>query len=159
MVQHEILTRTRHGARNKLIFDQPGTVAQWVFEQLPHVKNGFGSYSAIGIERAGRLIAGIVYHGFTVDDVQISMASTSPRWAERGVIVACLGAYPFQQLNVRRVTCVVPASLKRVHKFLLHLGFVEEGRHRYGFDLQTAVTFGLVREECRWLPLADQRQL
>lgn len=107
----------------------------------------------------GRLLAGVVYHGFTGCDVHISMASVSPRWAQPGVIAALLGAYPFAQLQARRVTCVVPEPLKRVHQFLLHLGFRIEGRHRYGFDLDTAVTFGMVREECRWLPLELRHQL
>lgn len=141
------------------MFDQPATVAQWVLDQLPHVKNGFGAYSAIGIERAGKLVAGIVYHGFADSDVQISMASASPRWAEPGVIVACLGHYPFVELKVRRVTCVVPLPLKRVHQFLLHLGFKHEGTHRYGFGLDTALTFGLVREECLWLPVDLREQI
>lgn len=156
MVQHKIPSRDRDHTRNRLIFDRDGDVSQWVADQLPHVTS-FGPHTAIGIERAGVLIGGVVYHDYTLSDIQISMATINPRWAEPGVIASCLGHYPFIQMKVRRVTCIVPLSLERVHKFLRHLGFIEEGRHRYGFDKTTAVTFGMVREECRWLPL-DQRE-
>lgn len=118
----------------------------------------FGPCSTIGVERGGRLILGVVYHGFTAADVQISAASISPLWADPGVLAA-LYAYPFLQLQVRRLTAIVPESLKRVHRTLVHMGFAIEGRHRYGFGLEASVTFGMVREECPWLPLAERRQL
>lgn len=140
-----------------MIFGDDARVAAWVADRLPHVES-FGPCAAIGVERGGRLILGVIYHGYTTPDIQVSAASVSPLWADVGVLAA-LYAYPFLQLKVRRLTCICPASLGRVHRTILHMGFVEEGRHRYGFGLEASVTFGMVREECRWLPLEDRRQL
>lgn len=146
--------------RNRLIFGNNDRIARWVADQLPHMAGGmFATAAAIGVERGSTLIAGIVYHGYNGgSDIQISMAATSPRWAEPGVIAACLH-YPFVQLKCRRVTCLVPQALKRVHRFLVHLGFQVEGISRYGFDLEPAVTFGMVREECRWIPIEFRNQM
>lgn len=119
----------------RLVFGQDARIAAFVTALVPHMDTP-REFQAIGVaDDDGALVAGCLYHGYIprYAGLEISFAASSPRWAQRGVIRACLH-YPIVQLGCRRVTTVIPADNARAVRFNLGLGFVREGtlRHFYG---------------------------
>ncbi|WP_448206492.1 GNAT family N-acetyltransferase [Azospirillum sp. sgz302134] len=136
-----------------LVFDRPAVVA-WVVERIPHVTD-LGQCAAIGLERGGRLRAGVVYHNYRPlpggGDCEITAASDTPLWARPANLRALL-TYPFVQLGCHRITTVIPARNARARRFNESMGFVLEGTVRQGFGTDDATIYGLLRSDAaRWL--------
>jgi hypothetical protein len=131
------------------IYDQ-NRVRQWVGAV---VKANFDAKSAaIGLERNGRLIVGVVYDRFSGNDICMHVAAVPGVIWCRPHVVRKFFAYPFLQLGCDRVTGLVAASNHVARKFDEHLGFVQEGVMRKGMaDGTDMVVYGMLREECRWL--------
>ena len=135
-------------------------VADWVAAQIPGFgpASGFGPCTAIGIGRAGIIIAGAVYNNYhpCYRDVSISMAATSPAWANRSTISKLLG-YPFGQLMVNRLTTFTRASNAKALRLNSGLGFVREGVIRQGYgDGEDMIVMGLLRNDAeRWIGQAS----
>jgi RimJ/RimL family protein N-acetyltransferase len=135
-----------------LIYGQDERVAKWVGEQLMKDAEAFTPCRAIGIERNGGLIAGVVYNKYEPNLlIEMSIASLDKRWATRHTLRA-LFVYPFIQLNLKRVQALCSAKDEGVIMFLKKLGFTHEGTHPCAFDDGgTALSFGMLKHQCRWL--------
>lgn len=134
----------------EVVYGNDELVANFVKANAPHANNGFEKYVAIGVVDDGKLIAGCVYNEFRGHSIHVSIASTTPRWANRTTLRAFFG-YPFGQLQVKRLTAYTGKSMSGVRRFLERLGFVEEGNLRCGFEDDDCVVYGMLREECRWI--------
>lgn len=134
-------------------------VAKWVQDKLPEIRNGFGLCSAIGVLENNQPIAGVVYHDYRGHSIQLSMASTSPRWCTRTTLRHLLG-YPFLQLGVARITACTAKGNKQLRSLVERLGFQLEGRLRRGFDgRRDMLIYGLLREEAtRWIGQDTERK-
>lgn len=134
------------------VFGQDQAVANWVQQRLAGIYNGFGQYTAIGLEEGGSLIAGVVYHDYRRFSIQISMASDTPRWCSRKTLRILLG-YPFLQLNVARITACTAKNNNRLRSLVTRLGFKLEGTIRRGFDgNHDLLVYGLLKEEAaKWI--------
>lgn len=135
---------------NKVLCGNDAAVAEWVANRIPHMETGFADYAALGIYACDELIAGVVYHECRGNDIQMSTASDDVRWLSRSVLAAVF-AYPFEQLQCDRVTAFTPKMAATTRRFLLGLGFAEEGNIRRGFRNDDCIVYGMLREECRWL--------
>ena len=133
-----------------LVFGYDDAVARWVGGQLSI--DDFGPSRAIGVMRADVLVAGAVYHNYHPRHrcAEISFASVTAKWATRDTIRALL-RYPFVQLNCERLTAVSRADNEDARDFLKRLGFQQEGYHRKGWGDEDAVSYGMLRGECRWI--------
>lgn len=108
--------------------------------------------TAIGQERDGEVAAVVVYDSFSPHDCNMHVASDgSGHWLTRELLAAAF-AYPFIQLDKRRVTSPIAANNTRALRFNQRLGFVPEGYHPHGAGEHALVTLGLLRERCRFLP-------
>lgn len=143
------------------VFGQDQAVANWVQQRLAGIHNGFGQYSAIGIEEGGTLIAGVVYHDYRRFSIQISMASETPRWCNRRTLYVLLG-YPFNQCMVERITACTSKNNKPLRSLVTRLGFKLEGMIRRGFDgVQDLLVYGLLKKEAaKWInrKIKDERE-
>lgn len=123
-------------------------VRKHLLDQLGSVSD-FEKSQAIGVLMGGELVAGVVYHDYRapVGDIQLSVAATSARWASRSVIRELL-AYPFEQLQCRRLTATVRSDNLRALKFDIGIGFRVEGRMRdyYGRGIHQII-LGMLRDE------------
>lgn len=136
-----------------LIFGHDREIAQWCGDQLG-IKD-FGPCSAIGVARDGKIVAGAVFHQFRFPNIEITFATTTPRWATRETIAAIM-AYPFVQLKCRRLTAITEALNQPARAFLSRFGFTQEGYHPHTFAADDAVTYGLLREDAeKWLRKPD----
>jgi RimJ/RimL family protein N-acetyltransferase len=131
-----------------MLVGHDAAVAQWVGERIGI--RDFGAYTALGILSGDQLIAGVVFNNWRPPGIEVTMASTSPRWCTRSTLAAIFW-YVFEQIGCKRLTALTEAKNQPVRAFLCHLGFQQEGLLRYGFPTDDAVIYGMLKEECRWL--------
>lgn len=100
-----------------------------------------------------RIIASVVFDGFSDTDCNIHVASDGSRlWLNREYLTRCF-SFPFIQCGFRRVTGLVPADNTDALRFDLHLGFRLEGRCREAMpDGSDVLVLGLLRRDCRYIP-------
>jgi RimJ/RimL family protein N-acetyltransferase len=136
----------------RILGDQDEQVAAWVCARVPMMELGDSPYTAIGLlDQRGYLTAGLVYSNFTRGDVHVHIAILNRRSLTRHFIREGF-RYPFVQLGVRRCTVAVAASNVASVRFVKKLGFRQEGRLREWYENgDTALVFGMLRHECRWL--------
>lgn len=107
---------------------------------------------AIGVSLDGKIIASIVYSDYQPDiSVQMSIFSLDKRWATR-YNLRQLFLYPFVQLRLKRVAAMCSAQNEGVIMFLKKLGFKHEGTHPAAHhDGGAALSFGMLKSDCRWI--------
>ncbi len=97
------------------------------------------------------IIAGVVYNNWRDANIEMTVASDTPRWCSRAVLRG-LFWYPFGQIGCHRVTGTTEHTNQSVRAFLCRIGFCEEGVMRRAFrNGSDAVIYGMLREECRWI--------
>ncbi len=130
--------------------DRPAMLA-WAAEiiGLPCFKQ---DARAIGVKRHGKLCAVIVYDCFGPVDCNMHVASDGSRtWLTRRVLVEVF-SYPFVQLNLRRVTALIPMKKTHAIRFNEHLGFKLEGLCPEAMPDDDIQIRGMLRRECRFIP-------
>lgn len=106
-------------------------------------------HQAIAVVNGQEVEAVILYGDYTRDDIRMHIASSSPRWCQRGILRA-LFDFPFGQLRVGRVTAIIQKSNRKARRFVERIGFRLEGVHpRDGGP--TLCSYGMTRASCRWL--------
>ena len=125
-------------------------VFQFVTQYFPLVRSA--GQQGIGLQKDGRLIAGVLYDDFNGSNVWMHVAAEpGKRWLTREYLQACF-AYPFNQLGVRRITGWVEASNTDARRFDEHLGFKQEavltGAARDGGDV---IIYRMFKEECKYV--------
>lgn len=144
----------RLGATSSLlILGEDEKVARWVGEHVSPQIADFGFCTAMGVANPeGRLMAGAVYNNYRHPNIEITFAVEDNHWASREAI-SCILRYPFVQLNCLRITAFTAAGNDRARAFLTSklIGFKQEGYHPNGFPSDDAVSYGLLRKDCRWV--------
>lgn len=130
-----------------LVFGEP--VAQWVRDRMPAYY--IPDCTAIGLAENTELKCGVVYYNQRGHDVEMTIYAETARWANRGNIRAFLH-YPFIQLGCERVTAIVDEENVTCQRFLVGIGFIHEGTHPKAMpNKNTAYSYGMLKEDCRWL--------
>jgi RimJ/RimL family protein N-acetyltransferase len=124
-------------------------VCRWVEAQIgAH----FYGYVALGMERDGEMIAGIVLDRFGKRECQMHIAGKPGKlWATPEAIRRAF-EFPFLRCQRERVTVETPVTNTRARRYNEHIGFVREGLKRgAGDDGCDMIIYGMLRSECRWL--------
>ncbi len=102
-------------------------------------------YEAVGIEREGEIVAGVVFNHFTGADVHVTAAGH--RWT-RGFL-ADVGQYVFGQLGCERMTFVTEQP--SVVRLAERLGGQVEGllRNHFGKD-RPGFIVGVLKDDYPW---------
>ena len=133
----------------KLIFGRDAEVCAWAANNIPHV-SAFEKAVTIGVSNDNGIIGAVVFHDYRENDIQMSAASISKMWLTQSILNTIF-RYPFIQLKCTRVTSFAPKRNASTRKFLIGLGFVEEGVMRRGFGSDDCVIYGMLKNECRFL--------
>ena len=150
------MTPIAAGDATTIVLGYDQAVAWWVRQHLVDPPDDWGSCTTIGIALDGDLIAGIVFNNFRYPSIEASIASTTPRWCSRRNLAAIF-AYPFRQLDCRRLGATTGVTNQPARAFLCRLGFREEGiclqalRPSAANPSGDAVIHGMTPGECRWL--------
>jgi RimJ/RimL family protein N-acetyltransferase len=127
-----------------------GQCAELIREQLPDVHN-IENHQMIAVESCGEIQALVLYGDYTPENLQMHIASRSPKWCKRGVLRG-LFHYPFEQLRVGRVTAITSKGNKRARRFLERLGYRLEGVHpKMLSGGRAGCSYGLIKDDCKWL--------
>ena len=134
----------------RFIYDDAPHVSAWAAARIG-VEFGPDA-KAIGLERDGELIVGVVYDRFSGNDICMHVAATpGVLWVKRETMFRFF-AYPFLQLGCTRVTGLVAATNAVARKFDEHIGFVQEGVLREGMpNGDDIIVYGMLARECRWI--------
>lgn len=134
----------------RIVWDQPERVMRFVAERVG--ERWMKDYSAIGLEREGEMIAGVLFEQHNGPNVMMHVASDgSRRWMTPAYMAACF-KYPFLCLKVNRITGLVRADNLDAQRFDEALGFVREGVLRQGAaDGTDLFLYGMLRRDCRYL--------
>jgi len=132
-----------------IVWDRPAEVGRWVCSRIGGSFDA-SSATAIGLERDGELIAGVVFDHFNGRSISMHVAGEGGHWMTRGYAKACFG-YVFNQLKVKKVIGLVDSANLAARRYDEHLGFRLESvitdAGREGDLLIYTMTAG----ECRWL--------
>lgn len=126
-------------------------VGEFVMARMPFGPR-WTNYKAIGIERDGVVVAGVVYEGMSRCDVNIHSAVDDPS-AVNFEWMFTMFDYPFNQCGLTRVTGLVPRSNQKVITFDVDkVGFKVEGIARKALpDGDDIVILGMLKDECKWI--------
>jgi RimJ/RimL family protein N-acetyltransferase len=131
----------------ELVYGLDADVLKWVksrygFEFCPPCV-------AVGIGDGEQIVGAVVWNDYSGPNIEGSCVG-DPKAFTRSIIRECF-AYPFVQLNCRRVTIHVAAKNTKVHDLAKRLGFEPEGVMPHYYQDDDALLFGLLREKCRWV--------
>lgn len=133
----------------RIISDLPRVLA-FVRTQMPmaYVEN----MKSLGLERDGELVAGVLYEGYNGPNVWMHVAAVpGRRWMNRDYLWYCFH-YPFNEMNVQRISGYVNASNEQARRFDEHLGFkVEATLSGAAPDGGDVLIYVMRREDCRFL--------
>jgi RimJ/RimL family protein N-acetyltransferase len=136
----------------RVVYGEDSRVCKWVQELVDEDDFGDGAVG-IGLEKDGELVAGVVFNNYNKASIHMHVgAKKGTNWLTREYLTRCF-AYPFIQLKVNRVTGLVRIDNLAAQKFDEHLGFKREGLVRQGCtDGTDMILYGLLKDECRYLP-------
>lgn len=142
------------GADTLVTFDE-AIVAPWVCHRsqtqyLP------GKFSAIGRVKDGKLVAGVLYEDCNGANVVCHIAGEG-RWANRKFLWLIFD-YPFNQLQVNRITTTVNPDNKHSLDFTQRLGFKTEFLMKDAHPQGDVTVFRMFKAECEWLERKDGRK-
>lgn len=129
-------------------------MASWTLNYLRPTINSikdYGQFTAIAVVKENTPLAVVVYNNYIGHDIHMTIASSTPKWATRGVLRG-LFDYPFNQAGCARVTACTRKGNKSARTLLEKAGFTLEGNQRKGYlGTQDMLYYGMLREECKWL--------
>ena len=138
------------GTLTRFVFDDKHRVGAWVAEQTGQT-GGWGDFYAMGAERNGEIIAGIVFNNYNGSNATCHIAITKPgKYMPHLFRKFC--DYAFNVAGVNRLTGMVPSDMPNVLKFDKHLGFEEEFVMKQGAPGGADMHFLVLwRDKCKWL--------
>lgn len=131
-------------------------IATWAADQIG-AGGGFSSdVRAIGLEHDGELVAAVMWDYITKYNCVMSVASDGKsRWMSRDFLYRAF-YYPFGQLNLRVITCLIAENNAPSLKLCKHIGFKiigenESGRIPHGSGDYDDIVLCMKKEDCRWI--------
>lgn len=132
-----------------IVVGQNERVGDFVASRIGNSK--WVDYQAIGIEKDGEIIAGVVIDGYVPGArCSIHCAGDGKKWLTREFL-AIVFSYVFQQIDCKVIVNPVNSSNKDSMRFTSHLGFKEVARIPGGYVDGDLVIFALNKEDCRWI--------
>ena len=124
-------------AEPSLIFDDKDRVGDWVADQMPDGAS-WHNYYAMGAEKRGELVSGIVFENFNGHNANVHIAVSKPTKLFLQLLDHAF-VYAFETCKLRRLTGLVEADNVKALQLDLHIGFkieaVMKGAGSAGQDL------------------------
>ena len=133
-----------------VVTDQPLRIAGWVAKKVGQ-ETSWGDFYALGVERDGEIVAGVVLNNFNGVNATAHIAIEKPG-KDMLHLFRVVSDYAFRHAGLKRLTGMVPASSTKVLDFDLRIGFAYEctmqGAAQDGGDMHVLVMWA---RTCPWL--------
>jgi RimJ/RimL family protein N-acetyltransferase len=126
---------------------QGAEIGHWVAKRVKGKYFAEGS-SAIGLQKDGETIAGVIYENWNKASIVCHIAVEGRM--TKGFLKAIF-AYPFKVCKVGKIIVPVTSDNVKSLKFVANMGFVEEARIKDGSPNGDIIFLTLAREKCRFL--------
>jgi len=126
---------------------QGADIGHWVASRVGGKYFEEGS-QAIGLEREGEIIAGVIYENFNGVSIVCHIAIEG-RMTKR--YLKAIFAYPFEFCQVKKIIVPVSSTHVKSLKLVTKMGFVEEARVKDAAPDGDIIFLTLARENCRFL--------
>lgn len=124
-------------------------VRTWVERELKITIEG--ECRTIGGVLDGRMIGGLLFNNYAGFMVDMHLATTDKRWANKRILKAGF-EMAFGHLKCKRVNMMCSKDNRSMRKLALRLGFKQEGCHKMAhLGTTDAISYGLLKTDCRWL--------
>lgn len=133
----------------RLVYADDARVGPWVCSRTGGLYSPVDS-ATIGLERAGQLVAGVLFDHFNGRSIAMHVAGEGQRWCTRELRRAVFG-YAFRFLGVAKVIGLVDASNERARRLDEHLGFRLEARIADAAPGGDLLIYSMTAAECRHL--------
>lgn len=130
-----------------IVYDAP-RISRWVCDKAGGTPTELDT--GIAIECGGILVAGIRFDGYTGSSIAMHSRVDNPRKITREWLRQIFD-YPFNQLNVKRVTGLVCSDNIKAQKTNEHLGWKRETVLADYFPSGDGIVYIMRKEDCRWL--------
>ena len=127
------------------------SVVDWVTERInPH--GGWGKDAqGIGVARDGKLIAGVIYTDYNTANVNMHVAAVDKsEWLTR-LNLRYFFDYPFNQMQVKRITALVSESNAKSVRLIEGVGFRHETTLTDAAPDGDLLVYVMRRNDCIWI--------
>lgn len=143
---------------NKIILDQKQRVNNWAYKKVGR-ESPFDKFNAFGVERRGKLIAGVIFDSFeTGARCSMHCVGVEENWCSRELLYHCFN-YVFNDAKCKVVINTVSSINESSITFTKHVGFTEVARIKDGVVGGDLVILVMHRENCKWLWLRAKYEL
>jgi len=108
----------------RLVFDEKERVGAWVADQVEQTAS-WGDFYAMGVERDGKIIAGILFNSFNGSNATCHIAISKMTKLARELLNHGW-LYAFKVCGLKRLTGMVEADNEKALKLDVHIGFKRE---------------------------------
>lgn len=137
-----------------IVVGQDEVVGPWVMQRTGGTWNG---EVTIGLtNQSHELVAGVLYDNFNGVNINLAVAAEGKHWLNREFLWFCF-YYPFEQLRVERITCLVADRNEKSKRFCNHVGFVHEATLEKAHPLGDLLVFKMFKQDCKWLTLKGKQ--
>ena len=151
MVEDRFKNDSRPASVATLVYGYDKELSFWAAQKLGIDSfDVSGNYRAIGVMYNGDIIASVVYYNYRHPNIEMSVASISPRWSTRLTLKGIFD-YPFNQLGCSRATVLVDKENTKSRSLVERLGYVQEGILREAHPTGDAILYGMLKRECKWI--------
>ncbi len=110
----------------------------------------FGNCKTIAFIDGSKLMV-TLFNKLDERNIEISVATSSSKMCSKRILKIVFG-YPFVQLGLNRVTATINEANEKSLSLVKRLGFQLEGELKQYYDNgNTAMIYGLTKDNCRWL--------
>lgn len=128
----------------EIVFGSP--VGHWVASQM-YGMYAEGQSQAIGLERNGKLVAGVIYEDWNHRSIVCHIAAI--RLTREFLQEAC--GYAFNVCGVNKIIAPVDSDNEKARRFVQKMGFVLEATIRDATARGDFLLFTMTRQQCRYL--------
>ena len=132
----------------KIVDNKPERIGRFV--GLAIESKGWSPFTAIGLEKNGILIAGVVYDNYNGKNIFAHIAATGRHWLNKEFLWY-MHHYPFMELKVSRVTGMVSEKNKDAIKFIEHLGGELESKLEKAHPDGDLLIYRMFKKDCKYL--------
>ena len=133
-----------------IVFDQHSDFFNYINAALGVKFDPSNSRCIASVTEDAKILGVTMYSRFTPWNCELSVASSTPRFIDRGYLRAVF-RYPFEQLGLTRITAIIEDGNSKAIELDRRLGFIEEATLKSWYGDKDGIVLRMLKDECKWL--------